>query len=108
MIGGIPLPRPNIFPWPNFAEDWGRLYLFRIVLITALKANCPRQRIAFRSLSDSISLARYSEQLDVSSTAGLLSGGAHLTAAVTYAPFSFNRSSVFCVVGWFARSILYR
>src|SRR5437879_13373606 len=83
MIGGIPLPRPNTFPWPNFAEDCGRLYLFRIVLITALKANCPRQRIAFSSLSESISLARYEEQLLVSTVDGLLSGGAHLTAAVT-------------------------
>jgi len=73
--------------------------LFRIVLITALKANCPRQRIAFRSFSESISLARYAEQFDVSSTDGLLSGGAHLTAAVTYAPFSFNPSSEFCDVG---------
>src|SRR6266705_3337328 len=99
MMIGIPSPSLNILPWPNFAEDFGRLYLFRIVLITALKANCPRQRIAFRSLSESISLARYSEQLLVSSVDGLLSGGAHLTAAVTYAPFSFNPSSEFCDVG---------
>jgi len=73
--------------------------LTRIVLITALKANCPRQRIAFSSFTASISLARYGEQFVVSSVDGLLSGGAHLTAAVTYAPFSFNPSSDFCDVG---------
>jgi len=98
-MAGIPSPSLNTLPWPNSADNAVRLYLLRIILMTALKANCPRQRIAFRSISDSISLARYSEQLDVSSTDGLLSGGAHLTAAVTYAPFSFNPSSEFCDVG---------
>src|SRR5205809_7737939 len=98
MIGGIPSPSLNAFPWPNFAEDCGRLYLFRIVLITVLKANCPRQRIAFKSSSESISVARYAEQFVVSSVDGLLSGGAHLTAAVTYAPFSSSPSSRFCDV----------
>src|SRR2546428_14188381 len=106
MIRGIPSPNLNTFPWPNLADDRGRLYLPRIILITALKANCPRQRIAFSSLSESISLARNSEQLVVSSVDGLLSGGAHLTAAVTYAPFSFHPSSEFCEVGWFARTTL--
>src|SRR2546430_6758293 len=99
MITGISSPSPNTLPWPNFAEDCGRLYLFRIVLITALKANCPRQRIAFRSFNESISLARYAEQCVVSSVDGLLSGGAHLTAAVTYAPSSFSPSFEFCDVG---------
>src|SRR3989442_12373648 len=99
MIRGIPSPSLNAFPWLKFAEDCGRLYVFRIVLIAALKANCPRQRSAFRSLTNSISLARYEEQLLVSSVDGLLSGGAHLTAAVTYAPFSSSPSSRFCDVG---------
>src|SRR6266581_4680220 len=99
MIRGIPWPSLNTLPWPNFAEDCVRLYLLRVILITALKANCPRQRIAFRSFSDSISLARYAEQFVVSSVDGLLSGGAHLTAAVTYTPFSFSPSSEFCDVG---------
>src|SRR5438132_5471301 len=106
MIRGIPSPSLNTLPWPNCADNRGRLYLFRIVLITALKANCPRQRIVFRSLSESISLARYAEQFVVSSVDGLLSGGAHLTAAVTYAPFSSSPSSRFCDVGCFARPIL--
>src|SRR5207247_10271952 len=74
MMTGIPSPSLNTLPWPNFADNRGRLYLFRIVLITALKANCPRQRIVFRSLSESISLARYAEQFVVSSVDGLLSG----------------------------------
>src|SRR6266480_2471940 len=99
MIRGIPSPSLKAFPWPNFAEDCGRLYLFRFVLITVLKANCPRQRIAFKSSSESISVARYEEQLLVSTVDGLLSGGAHLTAAVTYAPSSFSSSSRFCDVG---------
>src|SRR2546429_9073651 len=106
MINGIPSPSLNSFPWPNFAEDCERLYLFRIVLITALKAKCPRQRIAFRSFRESISLARYPQQFDVSSTDGLLSGGAHLTAAVTFAPSSLNPSSEFCEVGRFGRPTL--
>src|SRR2546430_16682649 len=99
MINGIPSPSLNSFPWPNFAEDCGRLYFFRIVLTTALKANCPRQRIAFRSFNESISLARHAEQCVVSSVDGLLSGGAHLTAAVTYAPASFSPSLEFCDEG---------
>src|SRR6266581_870853 len=96
---GIASPGLNTLPWPNLADDCGRLYFFRIILIVALKANCPRQRIAFRSFSESISLARYAEQFVVSSVDGLFSGGAHLTAAVTYAPFSSSPSSRFCDVG---------
>src|SRR2546425_3097337 len=99
MIRGIPSPSFNTFPWPNPADNRRSLCLFRIVLITALKANCPRQRIAFRALNESISRARYGEQFDVSSIDGLLSGGAHLTAAVTYAPFSTSPSLELLEVG---------
>src|SRR5438128_12076900 len=108
MIRGIPWPSLNTFPWPNLAGSRGRLYLLRIIFITALKANCPRQRIAFRSLSESISLARYREQLLVSAVDGLLSGGAHLTAAVTYASFSLSASSELSDMGCFARPTLQR
>ncbi len=66
MMAGIPSPSFNTLPWPNFADNAVRLYLLRIILMTALKANCPRQRTAFRSISESISLARYPEQSVVS------------------------------------------
>ncbi len=98
-MAGIPSPSLNTLPWPNFADNAVRLYLLRIILMTALKANCPRQRTAFRSISESISLARYPEQFVVSCVVGLLSGGAHFTAAVTNAPFNFSPSSKFCDVG---------
>src|SRR5438128_11763543 len=99
MMASIPTPSLNTLPWPNFADNALRLYLLRIILMTELKANCPRQRTAFRSISESISLPRYPEQFVVSRVVGLLSGGAHFTAAVTYAPFSLGPSSKFCDVG---------
>ena len=105
-IAGIPSPNFSTLPWQNAGDGFGRTYLSRIILITVLKANCPRQRIAFKSFSESISLARYSEQLDVSSMVGLLSGGAHLTAAVTNAPFNVRPSPVLFDVGWFAKPVL--
>src|SRR5712664_2106551 len=97
---GIPSPSLNTRPCEKPADRILRLYLFWIIRFTALKANCPRQRIVIRSFSESISLARYVAQLDVSSIVGLLSGGAHLTAAVTYAPLSVSPSSVLRDVGW--------
>src|SRR5690349_8247533 len=103
MITGIPTPGFNTFPWPKVPRDFGRWYFFRIILITALNANCPRQRIVLRSLSESISLVRYVEHLRVSSMEGLFPGGAHLTAAVTYVPFSTRPSSKDRDVGWLAR-----
>ena len=103
---GIPCLSRSTLPCAKPGYVVLMLYLFRIVLITALKANCPRQRTAFRSLNASISLARYAEQLDVSSGVGLLSGGAHLTAAVTYAFFSLRPSSELFEVGWFAKPVL--
>src|SRR5438093_12745435 len=93
MMTGIPSPSLNTLPWPNFVDNRGRLYLFRIVLITALKANCPRQRIVFRSLSESISLGRDAEQFGVCSLYGLVLGGADVSAAVTYALFTTCPSS---------------
>ena len=80
---GILSPNRMILPCPKLAKGLSSPYLFRIVLMTALNANWPRQRIAFNCVSESISVARYSEQFWVSSGVGLLSGGAHFTTAVT-------------------------
>src|SRR6266516_3727708 len=108
MISGIPLPSLITLPCRKRAYGGLRLYLFRIVLMTALNANSPRHRITSSCFSESISAARYAEQFEVSSGVGLFSGGAHLTAAVTWTFFSFNPSSMLRERAWLAKPVLYR
>src|SRR5207247_3564169 len=103
MISGIPLPSLITLPCRKRAYGGLRLYLFRIVLMTALNANSPRQRIASSCFSESISAVRYVEQFAVSSGVGLLSGAAHLTAAVTWTFFRFNPSSIARERAWMAK-----
>src|SRR2546427_1634856 len=76
--------------------------------MTELKASWPRHRMTRVSLRRSSSLERYGEQFPTSTGAGLLSGGAHLTAAVKYAFLRVKPSDRLSDNDWLANPALWR